>query len=344
MDLNQFLKRRRARWDRLAALLERVNQFGMSSLSGPETDEFFALYRLVSSDLNLVQTRTGNPALVEYLEGLVGRAYAALATPKQVRPLHAWWRVVRHRFPAVLRAEKRLLAISAAAMLAGIVFGFVITWLVPESADAILPREHLVQSPSEHVVHMEKMEKEGRTPTDSTGRHLFFTSFLFTHNIRVTILAFALGFTLGIGTVIVLFFNGAMLGSLAARYFQDGVGTFFVAWVGPHGAIELPCILIGGMAGLMLARAQLRRDEGTLAAQLRLLRGSLVDLLVGTASLLVVAGVIEGGFSQVNEPAMPYALKIAVAAMLFLGLIGYLFFLPVRRTDGGNRRLEGIVA
>jgi uncharacterized membrane protein SpoIIM required for sporulation len=91
---------------------------------------------------------------------------------------------------------------------------------------------------------------------------LFFTTFLFTHNIRVTVLGFALGFTFGIGTVLILFFNGAMLGSLAALYLSDGVMVFFLAWVGPHGVIELPCVICGCMAGLMLARAQFRRDAG----------------------------------------------------------------------------------
>ena len=73
MDLNDFLHQRRPRWNRLAAVLDRIEIGGVSSLKPEEVEELFALYRLVSSDLNLVQTRTGNPAVIEYLEALVAR-------------------------------------------------------------------------------------------------------------------------------------------------------------------------------------------------------------------------------------------------------------------------------
>ena len=76
MDLNQFLRERRARWQRLSFLLDRVDASGVGALNPREADELFSLYRLTSSDLNLVQTRTGNPSLIEYLEALVARGYA----------------------------------------------------------------------------------------------------------------------------------------------------------------------------------------------------------------------------------------------------------------------------
>ena len=329
MDLNQFLRERQPRWQRLTAVLDRVDARGLKGLSPDEADEFFALYRLVSSDLNLVQTRTGNPALVGYLEGLVGRAYANLAVPKPVRPLHFWWRVMRYRFPAVLRAEKGLLALTAIVLLAGTAFGFFATLAAPDTASVFLPPEHLAQTPSERVEQLESEARKGHASVSSADEHLVFTTFLFTHNIRVTVFGFALGFTFGIGTVLILFFNGAMLGSLAALYLGDGKMVFFLAWVGPHGVIELPCVVFGCMAGLMLARAQFRRDAGSLRAQLRELRPALVDVLVGAATLLVLAGTIEGGFSQINQPTIPYALKIAVAAALLIALLAYAFLMPL---------------
>ena len=42
-----------------------------------------------------------------------------------------------------------------------------------------------------------------------------FSAELFTNNIQVTFLGFALGITAGIGTAIVLAFNGLLLGAVA---------------------------------------------------------------------------------------------------------------------------------
>jgi uncharacterized membrane protein SpoIIM required for sporulation len=329
MDLNHFLRSRHMRWQRLSDLLERIDQRGVAGLSAEEADEFFHLYRLTSSDLNLVQTRTGNPAVVDYLEGLVGRAYGCLAVPKRPAFFRPWWMILRHYFPAAVRAELPCLLLCAVVFLAGTVLGLAATTLSPKSADAFLSEEYLDERPAQRVARLESDERAGHSRITTTGAHSVFTAFLFTHNIRVSIFAFALGLTFGIGTLVVLFYNGAMLGALAALYWADGVFTFFIAWVGPHGSLEIPCVLLAGTAGLLLARTQWRRGRGSIVAQIREIRPRMVDLLVGAATLLVIAGSIEGGFSQINAPTLPYALKIAVAGALFTALLAYLFWVPV---------------
>ena len=329
MQLNRFLEQRRLRWQRLSDLLDRIDSRGWHGLSSQEVDEMFSLYRLVSSDLNLAQTRTANPAVLEYLEGLVARAYAMLAVPRKARPFKAWWRIMRHRFPAIIRRERWLFALAAAVTVVGIVFGYVTTYLVPSTDTVFLDASHLSETPAHRVHRLEQMERDGNTRVDSGGTYAVFSSFLFTHNIRVIVFCFALGLTFGIGTTMMLFYNGAMLGSLACLYWKDGVMMFFLGWVGPHGSIEIPCVLFGGMAGYMLARAQLNVKQGTVWEQITDMRPVLVDLLIGASSLLVVAGCIEGGFSQINAPTLPYPLKIAVACVLFCLLMVYLFWIPI---------------
>lgn len=329
MDLNHFIQLRKQRWSRLETLLDRAQEKELSSLSPDDIDELFKLYRLSSSDLNWAQTQTGNPALLDYLETVVARGYSLLAPPARAQPLQAWWRMLRHGMPAIIRREWRLLALSTALMIGGAVFGAVATAIDPDLARVFLQAEHLSESPSERVAELEALEVSGETRVDGGG-FVLFSSFLFTHNIRVCLLAFGLGLTLGIGTGIVLFYNGAMLGCITWRYFNDGVGEFFVAWVGPHGAIELPCIVFAGMAGLMLGRAQWRSRRGSAWSSIAQARGPLLTVVVATASWLVVAGIIEGGFSQINEPTIPYPLKIAVAGLLFLMLLAYLFAVPTR--------------
>jgi uncharacterized membrane protein SpoIIM required for sporulation len=329
MDLERFLSNRRPRWARLNELLGRVEAASLAALSTADADEFFELYRLVSSDLSLAQTRTANPALLNYLESLVGRTYAVLVVPPRVRPWNAWWAIIRHRFPARLRAERVALGLATVTFVAGILFGAGATWWVPDTVEIFLAPEHLTEMPSERVARLEAEAAAGEDGIQTVGQQSAFATFLFTHNIRVSVLCFTLGFALGIGTIAVLFLNGAMVGCITVRYAMDGVMTFFVAWVGPHGALELPCIVIAGAAGLIIARAQLRRDRGTFREQMRGLRPVLADILIGAATLLVVAGIIEGGFSQITEPTLPYELKIAVAAALFVGLLLYVLLMPV---------------
>jgi hypothetical protein len=48
-------------------------------------------------------------------------------------------------------------------------------------------------------------------------------------------------------------------------------------------------------------------------------------MLLGTAAVLVLAGLVEGSFSQFTKKTIPYELKIGVAVALFVGLVSYLF-------------------
>jgi uncharacterized membrane protein SpoIIM required for sporulation len=330
MDLNHFLRERRPRWQRFSELLDRTDIGGIESLRATETDEFFSLYRLVSSDLNLVQTRTANPSLTEYLEGLVARSYARMVVPAETHFFRNWWMIMRHYFPAALRSEPKALVMSVAMLVLGTLLGFFATFANPDVAPTFLPAEQLRETPRDRVARLEQSERDGTRMIASAGDNAVFTVFLFNNNIRVSVLAFALSLTFGIGTLVVLFYNGAMLGSLAALYMLDGQGKFFVAWVGPHGSIELPCVMFAGAAGLMIASRQLRRNDGPFLAQIRAIRPKLVDIIIGTCTLLVVAGGIEGGFSQINEPTLSYSFKIVVALVLFGALLAYLFVMPAK--------------
>jgi uncharacterized membrane protein SpoIIM required for sporulation len=165
---------------------------------------------------------------------------------------------------------------------------------------------------------------------ESADEAIAFGAELYTHNIQVTFLTFSLGALTLIGGLWLLFYNGVILGAVGAMYALDGVSTFFFAWVGPHGALELPSIIFGGGAGLLAGRALLMPGNRTRGASLRNVLPSIWRIMAGTALTLVCAGLIEGGFSQFSAKSFPYALKISVAIVLFLGLMLYLF---ARRFD-----------
>ncbi len=343
MDFNQFLHSRKPRWERLSRLLDKIDRHGVAGLGQDEVDEFFSLYRLASSDLNLVQTRTGNAAILESLEHLVARAYANLVVPRHGNFFVSWWKIVRHYFPAAIRGEAKMLGWATSTMICGFLFGFFVTQTAPGYADVLVgPFPHLLESPAKRVAQLEAQERDGHNTATHTGHHASFSTQLAYNNIRVSVLAFALGLTFGVLTAVVLFFNSAILGCATALYLAGGEIVFLAAWLGPHGSIEIPCIAFAGTAGLMMARAQFQRDQGPVMAQIRAIRPKLIDILIGTATLLVIAGLIEGGFSQIHEPTLAYPFKIAVAAALFAALLAYLSLMPAKPRPAHNTIESGM--
>lgn len=308
-------------WRRLDELLRELDSGAPLDRGG--ADELYRLYRRAASDLAYMQTNTGNPALLDSLEDLVARAHARLAPKRAARPSAAVFRALRHDFPALVRRESRLLAFTVAVFIAGAAFAAVLSLATPTTAETFL-------SAFPHLLEQSPAEDAAQRMGDSIGfaDYTAFSLDLFTHNLRVALLALALGLTFGVGTASVLFLNGAIIGSVAALYARDGVFSFFLSWVGPHGSLELPAIILAGMTGFMLARAQLA-GGGSMWQKIAARRKDFLTAVAGIAFLLLLAALIEGGFSQTHRPGI-VTLKIAVAAACFCGLIFWLFFLPVQ--------------
>ena len=196
-------------------------------------------------------------------------------------------------------------------------FGGLAVTIDPGAKEVLLPFSHLQGNPSERVAQEEKTAGDELRDTKITGATWYMT-----HNTQVSIFTVALGITFGVGTVIMLFYNGVILGAVALDYVRAGQSTFLLAWLSPHGVIEIPAILLAGQAGLVLAGALIGWGKSVaLRTRLRNVSGDLTTLCFGVALLLVWAGFIEAFVSQYHEPILPYSFKIGFALVEFFLLV-----------------------
>ena len=307
------------RWRELEALLERADHGGVARMTPEEVRRFAALYRRVCGDLVFARSRVVNADVIAYLNELVARAYGHVHVRRSVG-LRRAGAFLASGFPRLFRAHRALFLVSAVTFALGGAVGAVALHVEPSAKSVLLPFGHDRLDPAARVAR-----EEGRGARAS-GESATFTAFLFTHNLRVTFLCFALGLTFGLGTLALLFYNGVGLGALAYAYHEAGVGLFFWAWILPHGVPELFETMLAGAAGLLMGRALALPGERSRGEALREAARDGAGLVLGGAPILVVAGFIEGTFSQVHEPALPYPVKLAFAALLFVALLAYLVF------------------
>jgi uncharacterized membrane protein SpoIIM required for sporulation len=207
----------------------------------------------------------------------------------------------------------------------GGVVGFLSVLARPDDAPRLIPAMFHTESPRERVEKIESAPERIASLADAAG----FGSNLYVHNIRVSFLTFALGAATLVGGLWLLFYNGVVFGAVAATYLLDGVHVFFLAWVGPHGALELPAIVFSGAAGLRLGQALILPGDLSTRAALRAAMPDVARMIVGVMVILVVAGLVEGSFSQFTARSFPYGVKIAVAAAELGLLFAYLFLRPL---------------
>jgi uncharacterized membrane protein SpoIIM required for sporulation len=150
----------------------------------------------------------------------------------------------------------------------------------------------------------------------SVSNQAALASQIFTNNITVTMLAFGGGILLGLGTILVLLQNGVMLGAVAGLSIGAGNGTPFFELVTAHGVLELSCICVAAAAGLRIGWAIVDPGYRRRGEALRTETRAAVEMLLGTAPWLVVAGLVEGFVTPAG-----FSLPIVVTIGLGLGTI-----------------------
>ena len=330
MNPERFVLDRRGSWDRLDELLVLAEASSERALGIDRVQEIVRLYRQACSDLNEARAHTANPELLGRLNDLASRGYRFVYRRRRAgRTRGLLLRFLSVEAPRAFQAHAGLVLMAALALVGGALVGFLAVQADPANARRLVPGQFFAESAKERVARIEGDAER----IDTLGKAASFGAQLYTHNIQVAFLAFALGALTFGGGLALLFFNGIVLGAVLGQYVQDGVATFFFAWVGPHGALEIPSIVFGGAAGLVAGRALLLPGDRSVGAALRAAFPDLARLLLTTAGVLVLAGLVEGSFSQFTARTFPYALKIGVALALFGFLIGWLF---LRRVPEGE--------
>jgi uncharacterized membrane protein SpoIIM required for sporulation len=322
IDLPRFIAAERIYWDELAAILAKLEEDPERRMPLAEVQRLHYLYERCSADLSRLDTFSTAPQLRTSLESLVGRAYSEIHETRA--PLRIRWKSTILAFPRAFRRHQSAFCLSLCITFLGCAFGWFAMRQDPRSKAVILPFPGLMVSPAERVAKEEAVKGDRLKGVKAT-----FSTQLMSNNIRVTIMALALGITWGVGTVILLFYNGVILGAVVADYITGGQGVFLAGWLLPHGSIEIPAILLGGQAGLIVAGALVGwGSRAPRTDRFRAVAHDLFAIVAGAAVLLVWAGLMEAFVSQYHQPVIPYGLKIAfgccelVALTAFLGWAG----------------------
>ncbi len=319
-----FVEKRQAGWQRLDDLLNRAERSGLRKLGPDEVAELGTLYRWVTSDLAFATGRTYDPTLQAFLNRLTARAHAVVYAGSSEG---GWQRVVRFytsTFPREVWNSRWPMLLSAALFLGPAALAYYLIHLQPLNAYVLLPSEMI--EPIHKGLHASNFE-----PSEAALGSPALSATIMSNNIRLAFLAFAGGMTLGIVTVYLLVFNGLMLGGLAALYVDAGFGRDFWSTIAPHGIIELTAVQIAAGAGLLVAAGIL--TPGRLRRRDALKRNGrrAAILIIGVASMLVVAGTIEGFFSPLKTSQ---DVRLMVGGMTAVLMMFYFVLPNVQRTVG----------
>ncbi len=310
-----FRNEREASWRELEALVGRIEKRGVRGLSPPELARLPSLYRAALSSLSVARAISLDRNVLDYLEALCGRAYLAVyGTRRHLREALSDFFV--RRFPRAVRAHAWHVAIAAALLVLGAITGYALTAADGERFYAFVDPQYAGgRGPASSSESLRKVLYDDK---GAAGLLQTFAMFLFQHNARIGLAAFAVGFAGAVPTALLLFSNGLVMGAFGALYGGRGLALEFWAWVLPHGVTELTAVALCGAAGMALGQGLLfpGREERLAGLARRGREAGVVAL--GAVALFFAAALVEGIFRQlVHSVPVRYAVAFGTAGVLF---------------------------
>ena len=310
ISVDRFVEDRRARWTRLAALVQEA-QGRVTRVGADDTLELGHLYRAATSDLAIAQRDFRRDAVTERLNDLVAAAHAIVYSEAPASRGRIW-RVVSREIPQSARASLPYTLVAFLLVLVPAIVTLISGLISPDVAASSLPqaqRDELVRRVPGSEIPIDARPVAG--------------PLIIANNIYVSVFAFGGGLTLGLLTIYTLVENGAMLGTVFAVLLAHGVAGNLLTFILSHGFLELSAIFFSGGAGLRFAWAILHPGELYRRDAIRLAGVQAIQVMFLVAATLTVAGILE---AFVSPTLLPVGVKLAIGVTTGALLWGYVLF------------------
>jgi uncharacterized membrane protein SpoIIM required for sporulation len=257
-----------------------------------DPQRFLALYRTCCEHLALAEARGFPSAIIERLSIVTARAHQIVYRQSDFG-IARIARVLLNRFPAMVRAHRGYVALSALLALGpAIALGLA----VYHKPDLILSIVDGSTAAGFEKMYDPSNEVLGRLR--DAGSNWMMFGFYIMNNIGVAFQCYATGILFGVGSVYFIAMNGAFGGAIAGYVASAGFGGTFFSFVATHSAFELTAIVLCGAAGLRMGRAVLLPGRLRRTAALELAAKDTSIIVFGSAVMLVVAAALEAFWSS----------------------------------------------
>lgn len=322
MRERQFVEQNKEKWERFEAFAE--------GRAKPGPEELSELYTRITDDLSYARTYYGRRSIRVYLNNLAQKVYLNLHKQRSDtgHPFVTFW---TSDLPLALYRARKELNISLLFFVLSMAIGIVSSIHDPDFPAVILGDEYINMT-EENIRQGEPMGVYKK----SSEMDMFLAITL--NNLLVAFRTFVLGAFFGVGTLIIMLYNGIMVGTFQYFFIERDLFTesFLTIWM--HGALEISAIVIAGGAGLTLGRGLLYPGTLPRLQSFQIAARRSLKIMLGLVPVFLAAAFIEGFFTRITELHDVLRGGFIAACFAFVGL--YFWWYP--RILYGNTEADTI--
>lgn len=305
-----FIKQNRDKWK---AFEEMMKQKGTVS-----PDKLSDLFIRLTDDLAYARTYYPKSRTTSYLNSLAASVHLSIYRNRRERKgrFASFW---KQEVPMISFLERKPLFYALLFFTTFSIIGAVSAAFDPEFVRLILGDAY-VNMTLENI-------KEGKPMGvyDSMGQvEMFFA--ITVNNIRVSFMVFAAGAFFSVGTVIMLLYNGIMLGAFQYFFHEQGLLGHAASTIWIHGTLEIAAIVIAGGAGVAMGNSFLFPKTYPRLHSFKHGAKRGIKIIISLIPVFMTAGFLESFVTRYEY--MPLVLKLAIIIPSSIYIIYYYAVLP----------------
>ncbi len=318
MRERDFVNRNKEKWQELEVLLEEKQV---------DPSELGELFVKISDDLSYAQTFYRFRSVRVYLNTLARKIFDSLYKRRKVRRSD-FTRFWVEDLPLLVYEARGAMLLAFSFFALSVLIGTFSSIHDPDFARYILG-DIYVEMTEENIASGDPMAVY--RDKDPLG----MTMGIALNNLWVDLLTFFSGLFAGIGSLVVLLYNGIMVGAFQYFFIERGLfwQSFLTIWL--HGTLEMSAAVIAAAAGLTMGFGLL--FPGTLS-RMKAFRQSArrgIQILMGIVPLTLIAAFVEGFFSRYTHA--PQWIRFFFILLCLVFVLYYYVYLPIKV---GRRRKE----
>lgn len=311
MKETSFIEQNKQKWNRFEQLYE-------SKSNDPE--ELSDLYMDITDDLSYAQTFYKRRTVRVYLNQLAQTVFTGVHKQKG-ESLKRFVTVWKTSLPLEIYRSRKNLLFALIAFLAYAMIGVLTTYLDPDFPRTVMGDGYVDMT-------LQNIQNGNPLAVYESDDQLEMFIRITTNNLQVAFLTFFLGFFFTIGTHILMFYNGVMLG--AFQYFFHAKGLLITSFLGIwiHGAFEISAIVLAAGAGITAGNGLLFPKSYTRIQSLQLSTKRGLKIMLSLVPFIIAAGFLES-YVTANYQELPTWSKWGIILFSFAVILFFYVFYPI---------------
>jgi len=306
-----FIEQNKQKWSRFEELYK-------SKSNDPE--ELSELYTDITEDLSFAQTFYKRRTVRAYLNQLAQQVYTGVHKQKgeSLRKIVTAWKV---SIPLEVYRSRKNLLFALIVFLISALIGVVSTHLDPDFPRVVMGDWYVNNT-------IENIQSGNPLKVYETNDQMAMFVLITTNNMKVAFLTFFVGFFFTLGTHMLLFYNGVMLGAFQYFFHSKGllITSFLGIWI--HGAFEISAIVLAGGAGITAGNGLLFPKSYTRLQSLQLSTKRGLKIMMSLVPFIIFAGFLES-FVTANYQTLPNWSKWMLILFSFAIILFFYVFYPI---------------